>query len=72
MDESNDGSSIFKDENKLLDDEEGLVDTIIEVSKLDDLSPRQADNLKEKKGRANIPLQIQTKSSKGRFVSCDQ
>lgn len=53
-----DGSSILEDMTKGLDDEEGLVDTIIEVSKAGDVSPRQYDCLNKKKGRTSIPLQV--------------
>lgn len=71
-DVSDDVCSIPHDELKGIDDEEGLVDTIIEVSKAGDLSPRKTNTMKEKKGRSNVPLQVQIRSSKGRFVICDQ
>lgn len=50
------------------DDKKGLVDTIIEISKSRDLSPRQSDCLKDKKGRTNLFLQVQTRSSRGKLL----
>lgn len=59
-------------ENINTTEEEGMKESIVDVSKSEDLSPRHADNLMAKKGNTKIPLQVQTSSSKSRTTSCDQ
>lgn len=54
------------------DEEEGIKGNIQHVSKTGDLSPRHTECLTTKRGKPNVPLQVQTRSNKGRFVSCDQ
>lgn len=49
-----DANLIPKEMTNGIDDEGGLVDTIIEVNKPGDLSPRQADCMKDTKGITNI------------------
>lgn len=38
----------------------------------EDLSPRQSDSLTAKRRKFNIPLQVQTRSSRSKSVSSDQ
>lgn len=53
-------------------DDEGMDANINQAFVEGDLSPRQASNLKSKGGRPDKPLQVQTRSSKGRTPSCSQ
>lgn len=53
-------------------EEDGLDSNIIHVTQTGDLSPKQAQNLIAKRGKSGIPLQVQTRSNKGRTQSCDQ
>lgn len=66
------GNSVPDNDAGRLDDDEGLMDTIVKISKSGDLSPHQVDSLKDKKGRSNLPLQVQIWSSKGKSVSFNQ
>lgn len=54
-----------------LDEEEGLEHNITHVSKTADLSPRHSNTLTAKRGKSVVvPLQVQTRSNKGRAFSC--
>lgn len=55
-----------------LDDNHGLGYNIQQVSKDRDLCPWNIGSLNIKKDTSNVPLQVQTRSSKGRSVSNDQ
>lgn len=58
--------------NKVVTEENGMEENIEEVSKTGDLSPRHTDSLMSKGGKAKIPLQVKTRSSRSRTTSCDQ
>lgn len=52
--------------------DEGMKANINQVSKEGDLSPKQTSNPKSKGPKVDVPLQVQTRSSKGRSASSSQ
>ncbi|KAG5605619.1 hypothetical protein H5410_027111 [Solanum commersonii] len=54
------------------DENEGTEEHIDNVSKAGDLSPRHIDSLHAKGGKSHVPLQVRTRSSRGKATSCDQ
>lgn len=58
--------------NKVVTEENGIEENIEDVSKTGDLSLRHTDSLMSKGGKAKIPLQVKTRSSRSRTTSCDQ
>lgn len=53
------------DEEGAYEEGEGMDYNIQYVSQAGDLSPRHTDNLKDKKGRSIVSLQVQTRRNKG-------
>lgn len=67
----------FEDEDGLNEDNKlnsgyGLDYNIQKVSKVVDLSPRYTNSINSKRERSNVPLQVKTRTSKGRLIISDQ
>lgn len=45
---------------------------IQKVSKVVELSPRHTNSINSKRERSNVPLQVKTRTSKGRLIRSDQ
>lgn len=54
------------------DEEDDLEYIIQHISNAEHLSPSHTNSLKIKKGKSKVPLQVTTRSRRGKIVSCDQ